>query len=306
MHCAKEISLIEAHVAFLCLNSRAMYKNLNLGAIGHSLPFDQACSLAAKYNFAGIDLDLGYMGNIAKEQSLQAAKNWFAATGLKPGAIGVSVRWRESDSEEAFQGSLDKFAEEVNLASALGSTRCTTWVMPRSSSHDFYAHWDVTVPRLQKVARILADHGMWLGLEFVGPATLRSAKYDFIHTMDGMRAYAAAAGMNGNNNTGLLLDAFHWYTAHASLADLEFLDPKEIVYVHVNDAVSGRSADEQVDQERDMVGATGVIDIKGFIAVLKKIDYDGPVTVEPFNKGVREMSTEDAVKYTSESLDKVL
>jgi sugar phosphate isomerase/epimerase len=55
-----------------------------------------------------------------------------------------------------------------------------------------------------------------------------------------------------------------------------------------------------------MVGATGVIDIKGFIAALKKIGYDGPVTVEPFNKAVREMSTEDAVRYTSESLDKVL
>lgn len=283
-----------------------MYKNLNLGAIGHALPFDQACALATKYNFAGIDFDLGYMNKIASEQSLQAAQNWFAATGLKPGAIGVSAKWRETDSEDAFQNSLDTFGEEVSLAAALGSTRCTTWVMPRSNTHDFYAHWDVTVPRLQKVARILADHGLWLGLEFVGPATLRTAKYDFIHTMDGMRAYAAAAGMNGNNNTGLLLDCFHWYTAHASLADLAFLNPKEIVYVHVNDAAKGRGPDEQIDNEREMVGATGVIDIQGFIATLKKIGYEGPVTVEPFNKAVREMSAEDAVRFTSESLDKVL
>ena len=284
-----------------------MYKNLNLGAIGHALPFDQACSLASKHNFAGIDLDLGYMSKLAKAQSLQAAKDWFAATGLKPGGIGVSAKWRETDSEETFQGSLGQFAEEVNLASSLGATRCFTWVMPRSNSHDFYAHWDVTVPRLQKVARILADGGMWLGLEFVGPATLRAGqKYDFIHTMDGMRAYAAAAGMHGNNNTGLLLDCFHWYTAHASLADIEHLNPKEVVYVHVNDAAKGRGPDEQIDNEREMVGATGVIDITGFIAALKKIGYDGPVTVEPFNKAVREMSTEDAVKMTSESLDKVL
>jgi sugar phosphate isomerase/epimerase len=112
--------------------------------------------------------------------------------------------------------------------------------------------------------------------------------------------------MNGNNNTGLLLDCYHWYTAHASLADLAFLDPKEIIYVHVNDAVKGRGPDEQIDNEREMVGATGVIGIQGFVAALKKIGYDGPVTVEPFNKAVREMSTDDAVRFTSESLDKVL
>lgn len=283
-----------------------MFKNLNPGALGHSISFDQTCALAKQYGFAGVDLDLSYLGKLAKERSLQAAQEWFARTGLRSGAIGLSARWRESDSDSAFEDSLDKMVEEANLAAALGCTRCTTWVIPGSNTLDFYRHWALIVPRLQRVARMLKDNGLSFGMEFVGPATLRvKFKYDFVHTMDGMRALAAAISQD-THNTGLLLDAFHWFTAYASVRDIEFLDPREIVYVHVNDAVSGRSADDQIDQEREMVGATGVIDIHGFISALKAIGYDGPVTVEPFNKTIREMPAEQAIKLTSEALDEVL
>jgi sugar phosphate isomerase/epimerase len=283
-----------------------MYKNLNLGAIGHSASFDQACVLARTYNFPGIDLDLGYLGKLAKDKSLDAAKDWFASTGLRPGAIGVSAKWRETDSDADFEVSLLEFGEQVKLAAAIGCTRCTTWVMPSSNTQDFYAHWSLTVPRLRRVAHILAEHGLRLGFEFVGPATSRAkAKYDFVHTMDGMRGYAAAIG-DATNNTGLLLDAYHWYTAHGTIRDLELLTPRDVVYVHVNDAPVGRLVDEQLDLEREMAGATGMIDIHGFIGALKMIGYDGPVTVEPFSKVIRELPTEEAVRVTSRALDAIL
>jgi sugar phosphate isomerase/epimerase len=283
-----------------------MFKNLNTGALGHVIPFDRACTLAKQYGFAGVDLDLGYLMKMAEAQSPQAAKAWFAQTGLRPGGIGLSAKWREGEGDAAFEDSLARLADEARLAAALGCTRCTTWILPGSNTLDFYRNWDFTVARLQRVAAILAEHGLRFGLEFVGPLTLRTRfKYDFVHTLDGMRALAAAVGAH-THNTGLLLDCFHWYTAHASVRDLEFLHPHEVVYVHVNDATAGRSADEQIDGERQMVGASGVIDIRGFLAALRKIGYDGPVTVEPFNQEIRSMSVEEAVRVTSEALDRVL
>jgi len=99
------------------------------------------------------------------------------------------------------------------------------------------------------------------------------------------------------------VDSFHWHTAHGSLRDLSTLSADEVVYVHVNDAVVGRTPNEQIDGEREMVGSTGVIDIQGFLGALRRIGYDGPVTVEPFNQAVRAMSVEDAVRFTGESLD---
>lgn len=283
-----------------------MFKNLNPGALGHNIPFEQTVELAKKYSFPGVDLDLGFLGKIAREQSVQAAQDWFAATGLKPGAIGVGAKWRESDSDADLDASLVTLAADAKLAAALGCTRSTTWIMPASNKLNFYEHWNLVVPRLKKVARVLADNGLSFGLEFVGPATLRANfKYDFIHTMDSLRALAAVINTE-TGNVGMLLDCFHLYTAQGLNSDLKFLDQKEIVYVHLNDGKAGRSAAEQIDNEREMVAATGVIDIQGFMTALRDIGYDGPVTVEPFNKAVREMTPEAAIKFTSESLDKVM
>ena len=284
-----------------------MYKNLNLGALGHNgVPFDVACGLAKQYNFAGIDLDLGYLGNLAKTQSLQAAKDWFASTGLRVGAIGLSVAWRDWDSDRAYADSLSKFVEEAKLAAEFGCTRCFTWMMPRSETLDFYQHFDLVFPRLKRAVDILGLYGISFGLEFVGPNTMRAGqKFDFVHTMDGMRTFAAALGLDAKN-TGILLDAYHWWTAHGTVTELEHLNAAEIVYVHVNDAVKGRSADAQIDQEREMVGASGVIPIKPFLDALRKIGYDGPLTVEPFNAGIKAMSPQNAAAVTSAALDKVL
>lgn len=101
-----------------------MFKNLNTGALGHVVAFDRACALAKQYGFAGVDLDVGYLMQMAESRSLQAAKEWFAQTGLRPGAIGLSAKWREGDSDAAFEGSLIRLAEEARLAAALGCTQC--------------------------------------------------------------------------------------------------------------------------------------------------------------------------------------
>ena len=283
-----------------------MYKNLNLGALGHQVPFDAACALAQKNNFAGIDLDMGFLGRMVAQTSLSATKDWFGNTGLYPGGFGCAVAWREADSDRAYADSLARLVDEARLAAELGCTRCTTWVMPRSEKNTFYQHFNLVVPRLRRVADILGMYGISFGLEFVGPATLRAGfKNDFVHTMDGMRTFAAAIGMQ-YGNVGLLLDCFHWWTAHSSVADLDVLTKEEIVYVHVNDGAAGRSADEQIDNEREMVGATGVIPIKEFFAALRKIGYDGPVTVDPFNKAIRDMAAEHAAAVTSKALDKAM
>jgi sugar phosphate isomerase/epimerase len=281
-----------------------MFKNLNPGALGHQLPFDQTCALAKQYNFPGVDLDLGYLGTVVKNQSLQAAKDWFASTGLLAGGFGLSVAWRDWDTELTYINSLPRFIEEVKLAAEFGCTRCATWVMPRSDTLTFQQHFALMVRRLRPVAEVLKAYGIWLGLEFVGPATLRQGhKYDFVHTMDGMRAVGAAIG---TGNIGFLLDCFHWYCAHGTVSDIEVLPVEEVVYVHVNDAVLGRSPDEQIDNQRDMVGSTGVIDIVAFYNALRKISYAGPITVEPFSDHVRKMTPEQAIATTSTALDQTL
>jgi sugar phosphate isomerase/epimerase len=72
--------------------------------------------------------------------------------------------------------------------------------------------------------------------------------------------------------------------------------------VHVNDAPTGIAIDEQVDNVRDLPGATGVIDIAVFLGALQEMGYDGPVMVEPFNQRVRDMEPGDALAATGKAL----
>lgn len=284
-----------------------MIKTLNLGSLGHpNIPFNVAVTIAKRNSFAAIDPDMGFLRQHAATHGAGATRDWLAATGLQLGSMGLSVAWRDSDSDQAFTDSLVTFRADVALAAELDCSRCTTWVMPRSESRDFYAHFDLVVPRLRQIARLLGERGMRLGLEFVGPDTMRTDRaFDFVHTLDGMRTLAAAIGSEFHN-TGLLLDIFHWWVAHGTVTELKCLTARDIVYVHLNDAIAGRDRDQQIDQERDMVGMTGVLPVVHFMSALRAVGYHGLIAVEPFNAQIRAMTPEAAAALASTQLDKVL
>jgi sugar phosphate isomerase/epimerase len=280
-----------------------MYKNLDMAALGHTVPFTQTCALATKHNFAGVELDLAFLHSLG---SIQKAVDWFSATGLKPGGFALRAAWRETDSDGAFEESLNAVAADADLAVALDCRRSVTLVAPRSEKLDFYQHFDLVVPRLIRAAEILGKHKIMLGFEFLGPSNLRTNQFkDFVHTLDGIRTFASAIGMH-SLNTGVVLDIFHWYTSGASIQEIEHLDHQEVVGVHLNDAVLGRPLEQQLNREREMPGTTGVIDVAGFLRALRTIGYGGPLTVEPFSAAITAMSPNDAAAAASAALDRVL
>lgn len=276
-----------------------MFKNLNVRALGHKATFEETVKLASEYGFAGVDTDLDY----AKEHGVAAVKSLLAGHKLKLGGFSLSVKWREGDSDRDFAESLGNFTTECKIAAELGVTRCNTYVWPASNTLSYHEHFKRFVTRMKPVAQILNAYGQSLGLEFIGPRTMRaSQKHGFIHTMDGMRAAAAAIG---TGNVGFLLDCWHWYTAQSTVSDIEQLDAKEVIYVHINDAPKGVGVNDQVDNKRELP-VTGVIDLKGFFGALRKIGYEGPLTVEPFNQPLRDMKLDAAVKAASVALDAAL
>jgi len=257
-----------------------MFTSLNQGALSFSVPVEQALDLARTNGFGGLDLPLAELGQRAAHTSLEDVKATFDRAGVRRGA------W-----------SLPGYAR---LAQALGSPWCFTWILPFSDTLDHAANMTYHVTRLRPIAQILAEHGCRLGLEFVGPATMRADhRHAFIHTIDG----ALELGRRiGTGNTGLLLDCWHWYTSHATVADIDHLSADQVVYVHVNDAPLGRDVDKQIDTQRLLPGASGVIDIVAFLQALARIGYDGPVAVEPFNAAVKALPPADRARVAGESL----
>jgi sugar phosphate isomerase/epimerase len=177
--------------------------------------------------------------------------------------------------------------------------RTYTWLMPASDDLPFHANFDRHVALLQPVARLLAEYGCKLGLEFIGPRHMREQKrYGFIYSLEGMLCLARAIGAN----VGLLLDSYHWYTSLGTLADIRTLRAEDVVYVHVNDAPAGVPVEAQHDQVRRLPGATGVIDLSGFLGALREIGYDGPVTPEPFDQQLNILSPKDACQTADDHL----
>lgn len=273
-----------------------MYRTLNPGAIDVSVPFEEGARLAARYGFEGLALDTDFL----LTQGPDAVQEILAANGLRPGSFGLPVDLRGSD--EAFEASLAKLEPIAKAAQRVGCTRASTYIFSWSDDRDFKANFEFHRERLTRPAAVLAQHGIALGLEFLGPKTLRDGQaHEFIYTVAGMLELCEAVGPN----MGLLLDAWHWYTGTNDPADLDLLTKENVVDVHVNDAPEGLARDEQLDNVRCLPGETGVIDLNSFLGRLQQLGYDGPVVVEPFNAPLRAMAPEDAVRTTAEALGKV-
>jgi len=255
-----------------------MFKGLSPGAIGvRAGTLDEALAAAKTGGFGGVEFSPSQIADLISAEGAEAARARFTDAGIKPAGWGLPVEWR--GTEEKWQEGLVELPRLAQAAAAVGETRVSTWVMPCSDERPFEENYKFHVARFAPIAQILADSGVSLGLEFIGPKTLWvSQKHAFIHTLPEM----LALGRDIGPNVGLLLDCWHWYTSRGTVDDLKALTPAQVVYVHVNDAPAGIAIDEQKDNTRALPGATGVIDIAGFLQALQGIGYDGPVVPEPF------------------------
>lgn len=275
-----------------------MFINLSPGAIGVKATLPEAIDLASRHGFGGIDFSIAEAADLIDAQGLDAVRALFADADVVPGAWGFPVNFRTD--EATWRADLEKLPRYAQVAQQLGCHRTLTWLSPCSDDLTYSENFAFHVTRLRPAAQILADHGIRFGLEWVGPRTLRyTKKHPFIHTMDGALALGAAIG---TGNMGLLVDAWHIYTARGWNDDLRQLDASSVVGVHVNDAPVGIAVGDQLDTVRDLPTATGVLDLTGFLHALRDIGYDGPVTAEPFSQRVREMAPEDAVSATSRAM----
>jgi len=279
-----------------------MYKTLSPGAIGVKMTtLEEGLSAAKVGGFEGLEIPVGIVADLIDNQGADAVKKMFADAAIRPATFGLPVDWRSTD--ENWRRDLEKLPRLAKAAASIGVNRSATWVMPCSNDRQLEENRKFHVERFKPIAEILWSQRIRLGLEFIGPKTLRQTqKYPFIHTMADM----LAMGRDIGPNVGLLLDTYHWYTNHGTLDQLKALKPEQVVHVHVNDAPRGVPVDQQLDNVRDLPGATGVIDIKGFLQALKQIGYDGPVTPEPFKKELKDLPDDGArLKRVGKAMDDI-
>lgn len=276
-----------------------MFKSLTAGALGVRGSIEELIGYAKRAGFQGVDVNIQEIASLVDARGAAQVKNLFAEAGLRIGAWGLPINWRGDAAE--YDADLARLPQFAAAGAAVGATRVAQWLPSASDDRKFGENFRWHIQRFKPIAEILDAHGCRLGLEFIGPRTLRVEKsYGFIHSMDGMLALAHAIG---TGNVGLLLDCWHWYTGLGTVSDLMALTAEDVVHVHINDAPAGVDVADQIDNRRALPGETGIIDLVGFLKALQKIGYDGPVSPEPFSQSVREMAAQDAVQTTHDALD---
>ena len=276
-----------------------MYKSFSSGLLGFSRSLKDDIPLAVKFGYEGINIDI-------KKESVDFSPSelteLLANNKLKNGGFGLPVEFRKT--REQYETDLKALPSYCRFAKQAGSTRCITWLMPFSDTLDYKSNFTLHKERLTPVAKTLEEFGIRFGLEFVGPPSMRKGKaHEFIHDLKGLKELLDAIG---TSNLGYLLDVYHWDLAGQVFDDFAKIPGNEwVVMAHINDAPKGRTMEEQLDQQRELPGATGVLKVDDFMKGLQKLKYDGPVLVEPFNAPLKAMPFEDAVKTAKAGMDKV-
>jgi sugar phosphate isomerase/epimerase len=278
---------------------RKMTIDLVCGNLGVKADLPMAIELAHDHGFESVAPDAGYLGKLSDGQ-LHELLGGLKAKGLTWGAAALPPTMDFRGDEGPFQTGLKALPDFAASLKRAGAARVGTWIKPAHDRLTFLANFRQHASRLREVATILGDNGLRFGLEYVGPKTSwTAARFPFIHTMDEMRELIAEIN---KDNVGLVLDSWHWYNAGETEAHIKALSPRDVIACDLNDAPAQLPIDQQRDLLRELPCATGIINLKGFLAALGAIGYDGPVRAEPFNSTLQTMAPVMAVATTAHAM----
>lgn len=265
-----------------------MYLALNNVPIGGNLDWHAFATLASQTGFHGVDVNL----QAAMQDGVESTRAMLERLHLHPAFVNLPVEYRKD--EAAFKASLPNLEEAAPFAAAIGCPRMMTAIMsssetPKDELRRLYKK------RFTEIANVMARSHCRLGLEFLGPLHIRRRfPHEFIWKMPEMLAFARECG----SNVGLTLDAWHWYHAGATVADIEAAGRDRIVVVHFDD--SPKLPPQEIRDNQRLLPGEGVIDLTAFLHALKKIGYQDSLSVEVFGRGLKEMPPAESAKLCLE------
>ena len=279
------------------LSSRKMKISLIPGTVGINVNTYELLDLAIKNKFESIYPLI----NDLKKMSTMELTDYLDKMASNSISFDVSILPVDfSQTDSVFNDGIKVLKDYCKVMRKIDSVGFCRWIMPTSNNLTYLKNFKIHKERLKECAKIIGDNDMKLGLEFVGPKTLMARdQFSFIRTINELRELISEID---ERNVGYQLDTFHLYCANHSIEDLRFLNKDDIIMCQLNDAVKGRTRDEQIDLERNLPGKTGLIDTAPFLNFLQEVGYDRTVSAEPFNKDLNKMNNEEAAKTTYDSI----
>ena len=225
---------------------------------------------AAAAGFGGVEIWGAKLTQYLKKNSAGALKEVFEQRGvqgltinsLENATLAEGARWQEVQK---------KMAELSKLAVASGAS--TVIVIPSPLTPEWRGDKErlnaKTAENLAQLARIAEGEGARASFEMLGFADCS------VNTLGHAWELVKRAD---RPNLGLTLDTFHYHVG-GSTPEMIAATPKEKIFiVHVNDC-EHKSRETLHDQHRLFPGE-GAIPLPAIFDALRKIHYDGPVSIE--------------------------
>jgi sugar phosphate isomerase/epimerase len=275
-----------------------MFRNLSPELLGISGRQSEVIETALSHGFRGIDLNIVELHEQAQAWGLVHARRLLDSAKLKFG--GFPLPMDLADDEAEFRTGLARLGELAATSAQVGCTRVVGWIEPASDLRPMHENFEFHRKRLADVGKLLAAHGLSLGLGFrAGAAAGRGRAFQFIQSFDALQMLV---DMSGAANIGFVLDAWNLHVSGGALEGWRKLPVARIVSVLLADAREGA---EPAPEERLLPGETGVIDCPAVLVRLAEIGYAGPVTPAPHPSQFTGERREAIVKRTGQKLDEV-
>ena len=261
--------------------------------IRQGLSLEERCRIAQAAGFTFTMVGLEEAVDFDRERGAGAFAALLEGHGLQAGGM-AGVPSATADSE-SYARDLDALPERCEMARSLGGNNVMHFVPNRSHlpESEFEA---LTVARLADIGAVLADHGLKLAIEWLGPKQLEHLPHPF---RAGIRMALDLADASGQQNIGILVDPVHMWGARQDMADIERLATGRVFAAHFDDFPEG-DPDVLIDDDRIMPG-DGIIDLTAFCRHTVAAGYSGSIEVELFNPEIRRR---DPVEVSREAREK--
>ena len=262
--------------------------------------------LAKMYGIAGISVPGSLLDD--PKEALRAA-DFIKDLGLSWGLLPTPADfYSESVSDEAFSEAIEIFKKRAELGAKMGVRFCYNHVWNGSNLRKADRQFEWVLERIRRVFEVADANGIRYGMEFLGPVPLqKSFRYPFFNSLSGILALADEE----NPRCGFLFDTYHWYCGSNQRMDEAYLASRHVdrmVGFHINDAVPGRTREEQEDMERRMPLSTGIINAVLPYRLFSEAGYDGPMFNEPmfpWSKNPEGRTLEETVATVAENYEKL-
>jgi len=172
--------------------------------------------------------------------------------------------------EQAFIASLPATRKRMQLSAAAGSKHVAAIPVPDREDFDL----KTGIKRYKELLKIgREEYGIIVAFEFVG----------FFKGIHRMGQAAGIALDTDDPDACLIMDSFHLYRGGSGFQGIKHLNGSFIADFHIND-VPAEPARETLRDKNRIYPGDGILPLVQLLKDLKKIGYQGPLSLEIFNE----------------------